>query len=242
MVQVKNRMDLRHIQAIVILLLYFPVIVAQDLPSAPMVRVGPAYEFNDGIYLNTSMVKNNRPIPPARIVSDAEKFNDRFYENLLDSEEIIIYDAHGVPGRLKVKEIWGYAFNGLLYIQVGQHFHRINLEGSISRFMASATTYDKKPLSSINSSPYTPSYYHPYSNRYVYANPTIERKVYLLDFENNTMYEESPETIEKLLVQDPELFTEYNALKRRERKERQSEFIQRYNQRHPLYFPDKTTE
>jgi len=242
MVLLKKRRDFHYIQAIVVLLLYFPVTFAQDLPATPMVRVGPGYEFNEGIYMNTGMVKYNRPIPPARIVSDAERYDHHFYENLLDAEEIILYDVHGVPGRLKVKDIWGYAYNGSLYIQVGQHFHRLNLEGSISRFMASATTYEKRPLSSIDSSRYTPGYYRPYSDRYVYANPTVEKKIYLLDFENNTMYEESPESLEKLLLRDYELYSEYEALSRRQRKEKQTEYIQRFNERHPLYFPARTTD
>jgi hypothetical protein len=237
MITYYKRRFFRYIQVIPVMLLCLPMVIAQDLPATKMVRVGPSYQFKDGIYLNTEMVKTNRPIPPARIVSDADMYNDKFYNELLDHEYVVLYDNRGMPGRLNAKEIWGYAFNGSLYIQVGGHFHKINLEGSISRFIASATTYVKKPLSSFDSTHYTPNYYNPYSKRYVYANPTIERKVYLLDFENNTMYEETPDALEKLFLRDYELYTEYSALKRRERKERQLEFIQRYNARHPLYFP-----
>jgi hypothetical protein len=237
-----KRWVFKYVQVILVLLLCLPLVIAQDLPATKMVRVSPDFQFNNGIYLNTAMVKFNRPIPPARIVSDAEIYNDKFYNGLLDLDYVVLYDSRGMPGRLNVKEIWGYAFNGSLYIQVGGHFHKLNLEGSISRFIASATTYVKKPISSIDSSHYTPNYYNPYSRRYMYANPTIERKVYLLDFENNTMYEETPEALEKLLLRDYELYTEYSALKRRQRKERQLEFIQRFNARHPLYFPVNSSD
>lgn len=218
----------QHVMAILMLLLFAPVLVAQDLPVNRMVRYGPEYEFRDEIYTSIEMVKANRPIPPSRIVTDLDRFDNKFYEQLLSDENIVLYDDLGVRALLKSKNVWGYAFNGVLYIQIGNRFHRLILEGSISRFMASATTYEK-----TYSSPGDPYY----RGRPMYYNTTSERKVYLLDFESNVMSVYYPEVLGELLMRDAELYKEYNALARRQRKKRQLEFIQRYNERHPLYFP-----
>jgi len=41
----------------------------------------------------------------------------------------------------------------------------------------------------------------------------------------------------ELLEGDSVLFSEYNFLRKREKKERMAEFIRRYNANHPLFFP-----
>ena len=44
-----------------------------------MVKYTPDFEFRDGIFANFDMVKNNDPIPPARIVTDLDMFDRDFY-------------------------------------------------------------------------------------------------------------------------------------------------------------------
>jgi len=232
----------QNVTAILIWLLLVPALVAQDLPGTQMVRYSPAYEFRDGIYINTEMIKANRPIPPARIVSDIDIFDDKFYDGLLKLDYILLYDDHGVRTFIKSNELWGYACNGVLFMQVGQRFHRLTLEGNISRFTASATTYEEVPYPPPNHNGYVPSYYAHQSQRNRYAYKTQERKVYLLDLETNTMNDYTPEDLGELLMRDSQLYAEYSALKRGERKKRLLEFIQRYNQSHPLYFPVITTD
>lgn len=241
MVQNRKSRICQYFTTILILALFVPALVAQDLPGTQMVRYSPAYEFRDGIYINTAMIKANRPIPPARIVSDIDIFDDKFYDGLLNLEIIVLYDDNGVRTFIRSNELWGYACNGVLYMQVGQRFHRLTLEGNISRFTASATTYTEVPYTPSYNNGYVPSYYPHQSRRSRYAYTTQERKVYLLDFETNKMEDYTPEDLGEMLIRDSQLYAEYSALKRGERKKRLLEFIQRYNQRHPLYFPVITT-
>jgi hypothetical protein len=45
-------------------------------------------------------------------------------------------------------------------------------------------------------------------------------------------------SLEKLLERDSVLFSEFASLQRREKKKQMVDYIRRYNQNHPLYFPE----
>ena len=122
--------------------------VGQEPGQPDMVPYSPDFEFNDGIYANFQMVRNNDPIPTARIVTDVDMFDRDFYDKVTAQKEIVIYDDNGVKKVMNSKDIWGYGRNGILYINVGSAFHRISFVGSISHFVASVTHY-------------TPNYYDP---------------------------------------------------------------------------------
>ena len=72
-----------QIKAILIMLLSTPVLIAQVSQDSGMVRYNFDYEFRDGIYTSIEMVKANSPIPPARVVSDLDRFDHEFYKRIL---------------------------------------------------------------------------------------------------------------------------------------------------------------
>ena len=211
--------------------------LAQGLDEG-MVRYTSDFEFEDGIYANFDMVRANRPIPPARIVTDEDLFDRDFYEKVTGNKEIVIYDDNGVKRIYKTANIWGYGRNGVLYINIGSAFHRISYVGSISHFVASVTTY--------NPNYYDPYYYNPYySNSYYYNRYSMPRsnysntelRQYLLDFTTGEVMDYETESVEVLLLKDPELADEFSALRNRKKKQMKFVFIRRYNEKHPLYFP-----
>lgn len=227
-----------RLTGILMLMLLTPVLVAQEGEGSGMVRYSPDFEFRDGIYANFEMVKENAPIPTARIVTDINMFDRAFYDKITALKEIVIYDNNGVKKVMKTSNIWGYGRNGVLYINVGSAFHRIGFVGSISHFVASVTTY--------NSNYYDPYYYDPYySNSYYnnrYSMPrssytNTELRQYLLDFESGEVMDYDIETIEVLLMKDPELADEFGALRNRKKKQMKFVFIRRFNEKYPLYFP-----
>lgn len=139
---------------------------------------------------------------------------------------------------MKSKNIWGYGRNGVLYINVGTNFHRISFVGSICHFVATVTTY--------NPNYYDPYYYNPYySNSYYYDRynrpgsnySSTELKQYLFDFESGEVLDYDIQSVEVLLMKDPELADEFGALRNRKKKQMKFVFIRRYNEKHPLYFP-----
>jgi len=198
------------------------------------------FQFEDGIYANFDMVLANDPIPPARIVTDLDMFDRAFYEKITAAKEIVIYDENGVKKELATHEIWGYGRNGILYINVGSAFHRISFVGSICHFVATVTTY--------NPNYYDPYYYNPYYsssyyyNRYSMPQSTVastDLRQYLLDFETGDVMEYDTESVEVLLMKDPELADEYHSLSNRKKKQMKFVYIRRYNEKHPLYLPER---
>jgi hypothetical protein len=163
-----------------------------------------------------------------------------FINEIYSSAKIILYDDYSIQRFIYTKNIWGYSESGRLYIMVGGKFQRIIIQGSISLFIASATTNEKKTFQPRDSSMYsstTEDLYRSHNRRYYYANVTGESQEYLLDFDSNTLSAYTVEILEKLLVRDAELFTEYEALRKKDKKNKMGEFIRRYNENYLLYFP-----
>jgi len=203
-----------------------------------MVEYTAEFQFGDGIYANFDMVLFNDPIPPARIVTDLDMFDRAFYEKITGGKQIVIYDENGVKKELDTHEIWGYGRNGILYINVGAAFHRISFVGSICHFVATVTTYNPNYYDPYGYNPYYSSSY--YYNRYSMPQSTAattDLRQYLLDFETGDVMEYDTESVEVLLMKDPELADEYHSLSNRKKKQMKFVFIRRYNEKHPLYFP-----
>lgn len=198
-----------------------------------MVKYTPEFRFHDGIYANFNMVKQNFPISKSRIVTDVG-LNDRdFYEQVTEKKKIIFYDDNGVQQELKSDNIWGYARNGVLYVNLGNGFHRISFVGSICHFVATITTY--------NQGYYDPYYSPGYSNRY-YRSPgnnsaSTELRQYLIDFDTGKLLDFEVASVEVLLMKDPALYDEYISLRRKKKKQFKFVYIRKYNEAHPLYFP-----
>lgn len=221
-----------------ILMMWCPLIFAQEEEGQKMVEYSPDFEFKDGLFPNFESVKENNPIPAARIVTDEDLYDRAFYDKITSQKEITIYDENGVKKVMRTEDIWGYSRNGILYINVGMAFHRISYMGSICHFVATVTTY--------NPNYYDPYYYNPYYsssyyyNRYSYPQSNVantDLRQYLLDFETGDVMEYNTESVEVLLMKDPELSEEYNALRNRKKKQMKFVFIRRFNEKHPLYFP-----
>jgi hypothetical protein len=66
---------------------------------------------------------------------------------------------------------------------------------------------------------------------------STDLRQYLLDFESGDVLEYEVESVEVLLMRDPELADEYHALRNRKQKQMKFVYIRRFNEKHPLYFP-----
>lgn len=230
-----------------ILLTLCPLLLAQEEPELGvsaqepeqyMVKYSPDFEFRDGLFANFESVKENDPIPAARIVTDEDMFDRAFYEKITVLKEIVIYDENGVKKVLKTADIWGYSRNGILYINVGSAFHRISFMGSISHFVATVTTYNPNHYDPYYNNPYYSNSY--YYNRYSMPQSNVgstDLRQYLLDFETGDVMEYDTESVGVLLMKDPELADEFQALRSRKQKQMKFVYIRLFNEKHPLYFP-----
>jgi len=215
-----------------------------------MVKYSPEFKFKDGIYINFDQVKLNKPIPKAKLLTSVD-YNDReFFKKIMSSEKIHFYDDMGVRQDLAISNIWGYARNGVLYIQIQENFNRITFVGSICHFVADVTSTDPR----YSNSPY--GYYDPYYSPYGYnsfyspyssygspyrqSNSTrSELKQYLIDFESGKMLEFDIDNTELLLMKDNALYEEYVQLSHKKKKQLMFVYIRKFNDKNPLYLPSE---
>jgi hypothetical protein len=221
---------------------------AQEQGREGMVKYSPDFRFNDGIYLNFDQVKLNKPIPKAKLLTSVD-YNDReFFKKILASEKVFFYDNMGVRQELAKTSIWGYARNGVIYVQIQENFNRITFVGSICHFVADITTYDSRNYyspygyydpfySPYGYSSYYNPYYYPYSS-YGQPNSTrTELKQYIIDFESGKVLEFDIENTKLLLMKDSQLYEEYVQLSKKKQKQLMFVYIRKFNEKNPLYLP-----
>ncbi len=217
-----------------------------------LVKYTPDFRFKDGIYLNFDQVRANNPIPKAKLLTSTD-YNDReFFKKLFESKKIYFYDGMGIRQEVEANNVWGYARNGILYVQIQENFNRITFIGSICHFVADVTTYDPRYNSPYGYydpysyySPYSPyygygNYYSPYGSYYSPYRNNMSRnelKQYLIEFETGKILEFDIENTELLLMKDSQLYEEYVQLSHKKKKELMFVYIRRFNEKNPLYIP-----
>jgi hypothetical protein len=217
-----------------------------------MVKYTPDFRFKDGIYLNFDQVKNNNPIPKAKLLTSVD-YNDReFFKRIMEMEKIYFYDDLGIRQEVVRSNIWGYARNGVLYVQIQENFNRITFIGNICHFVADITTYDSRYYNSPYGSYYDPyyspygygNYYSPYSYNSPYYSPygqsgmpRTEVKQYIIDFESGKVLEFDIDNTELLLMKDNQLYEEYVQLSHKKKKDLMFVYIRKFNEKNPLYIP-----
>ncbi len=128
---------------------------------------------------------------------------------------------------INVSDIWGFANKGVLYINHNDEFNRVPVVGKISHFIANASYTN-------NNYPYR---YGSYNNNYYNPTTVTELRQYLLDFETGKIYDFNYITVEILLMNDTEIYDEYNDLRKRKKKKLKFLYLRKFNEKNPLFFP-----
>lgn len=205
------------------------ILIAQA-DTTKLVKYTPAFKFTEGIYNTFEQVKENKPILKSRIVTNISIKDIAFFEKVLINKEIAYYDDYGIKQSVKTENIWGYCRKGTLYIQVEDEFNRIPVVGNICHFVANITVYRNR-------------YYNQYDPYYSYSSTlrpqqvSYELKQFIIDFETSKIMDYDYQTLSIILMRDSELFEEYEALKKRKRKQLMFLYLRKYNEKHPLYIP-----
>lgn len=204
------------------------------------VKYTPDFKFNDGVFINFDQVKQNVPILKSRIITTIAYDDPDFFELVLKEKKIQLFDNLGTKQEIPTKNIWGFSRNGVLYISLNDGYFRITIIGNICHFVASLTSYSNDRYNPYYSygypyyySPYNSPYYSPYS-----SSGNVEMKQYLLDFKTGNVLEYNEESIELLLMADPELHDEFAGLSKKKRKQMKFLYIRKFNEKNPLYFPE----
>jgi hypothetical protein len=226
----------------VLFLALLSVAAAGQTDSAGMTRYTPGFRFAEGIFLGFDQVRQNKPVPRSGIITNIPYDDPDFYDRVLREKTISFFDNLGGKQEVSTKNIWGYARNGVLYINLNEGYYRITIVGSICHFVASLTTYGNSynPYYSSYGYPYySYPYYNPYNPYYSSYNNTSssEMRQYLLDFKTGNILDYEVESVKVLLMADPELHDEYTSLGKKKQKQMKFLYIRKFNERNPLYFP-----
>jgi hypothetical protein len=223
-----------------------PVVGVLAQEKEEMVKYTTDFKFNDGIYLNFEQVKLNSPIPKSKLLTSID-YNDRdFFKKIFETDKIYFYDNMGIRQEIAKNTIWGYARNGVLYVQVQDNFNRITFIGNICHFVADITTYDTRSYGSPYGyydpyySPYSYGSYYPYDPYYSPYRSTVSRnelKQYIIDFESGKILEFDVDNTELLLMKDNVLYEEYVQLPKRKKKDLMFVYIRKFNEKNALFIP-----
>jgi hypothetical protein len=214
--------------------LILPVAVFSQNDSVKKVMYNSDFKFKEGIYLTFEQVKNNLPLLNTRIITSIEANDEHFFEAVLSQKEFSYYDNLGMKRTVQVKSLWGYSRNGVIYIRMNDTYSRISYMGSICHFIANITTYQ-------------PNYYDPYyyNPNYYYRNlnsssqtASTEMKQFIMDFETGKILDYNEESLEVLLMRDPQLHDEFAALSKKKKQQTKFLYIRKFNERNPLMIPN----
>ena len=187
------------------------------------------FVLNEGIYLNYYDFRTNRPISKEVIRSQDNKDQLEFLSKLVDNNTFINFNFNGIEHKVHADSIWGYCQNNVVYINYEHKFCRIPLFGNLSQFIAmvEVTNYMN------NFGPY-------YSYGMTAASmpvKSVEVKQYILDFYSGKIVSLDLKNTEILLERDPTIYKEFMLLKKKQRKDKMSLYIRKYNEKHPIQFP-----
>ena len=214
----------KHFILFLLLAITFSIASAQQ-NKADTVRYDYSFSFNNGLYTSFYSFRNNAPIPFDRIVSPA--YDNDFFKNILKAETISFYDENGTLNELPRKLIWGYANNGKPNIYWNNKSNLIPYIGTISHFVSTelVTHYVGGTMM------YDPTYI-PSTQSYT----TEELVHYFINMNTGEIITYSSKNLLELIKDDTELYNEYSKLGKRKRIKSVMEYVQKYNQRHPIYF------
>jgi hypothetical protein len=208
---------------------------AQTADSIKKVPYTTDFRFKDGIFLNFEQVKLNRPVLKSRIIASIDYNDNQFFDKILVNDEIAFYDDLGMKQSVKPRSLWGYAKNGDLYIRMYDNFNRITYIGSICHFVAT--------LIVSYQSYYDPYYYNPYYY-YRYGDRPMnytrsELRQFIIDFESGKIMDYEESNVGIVLMKDPELYDEYEGLRKRKKKQMKFFYMRKFNERNPLMLPEE---
>jgi hypothetical protein len=211
-----------------ILGILFSQIVFSQVDSIKLAKYTPGFRFNDGIYINHQQLLDNAPVTLSHIVSNYNKSAIDFYDKLLAEETIEYYDQFGIRREVKVDNLWGFCRRGSVYIKYGDDFNRIPVMGSACHFIASVTVYEDRFSS--------PTYGYGYYNVPT-SSARTEIYQFILIFRLGKVLEYNSENVGILLMEDPELYDEFNALRKKKKNQMKFLYLRKFNEKHPLYIP-----
>lgn len=215
--------------AFIVFCLFSVLQLSAQPDSVRMVKYSRSFRFKEGLYVNHKQMINNKPILKSSIISKFNKNSFDFFEKLIDEGNVKFFDEFGLLQEMDIYELWGFCRKGSVFINWGSDFSRITVMGSICHFVSSVTVSDPFMFGNEVGGAY---YGMP-------ASPSqTEIQQFIMEFSTGKVLDYHRENILALLMADPELYDEYNNLKKRKKRELKFLYIRKFNEKHPIYIPN----
>lgn len=158
--------------------------------------------FKNGIYTTNEEVLRNDPKYPGYMLGESKPFlGERSYYYFKDTLNKLPYND----------DLFAVVFDGNLFINYQNRFHKLILTGAISTFYTEVV---------VN-----------YSYRYYQAYDYL----YFVDLMAGTIGKLKPGNIDYIMQRDHLLYSEYSNLPDRKKKKVLYSFVLKYNSRNPIY-------
>lgn len=191
------------------------------------VQYSTDFEFKPGIYLAFVDFVSNHPIPPAKIIFNSNRNDSKFLQYVLANTTFTYKDSLGKEVVVKSNDAWGYSSNGAVYVNHGTDFNRVTVIGSLCHFVATIPTKIGVPDPFFNN--------QSFDNHQQYTYTTEQL---ILDMESGKIVSFNVENMEGLLARDTTLSKEFAVLKKRQKRDMVFVYLRKYNEKHPIYFPE----
>jgi hypothetical protein len=188
----------------------------QDSTWVPYVG---GFDFREGLYADFPAFRNNAPTYPMHVLQDGQGLPVEDLRNF--SGRLYWRPDTGEAREIDLSSMWGFCNNNVIHVRAGSGFYRMGMMGSIAHLLYEYQYRDWDP--------------------YMYPGGTVVRTAQgqlMLDVETGRFMDMNASTMEELLARDPLLSAEYAEVPVKKRKQEVLFlFMRRYNDRHPLYFP-----
>ena len=220
--------DMKIASTIVVFLFLILLSWGDVFAQKKMVEYSTDFEFKNGIYLSINEFKNNAPIPISKIIFHSNKDDKDFLKYVMDESGFKYIDSTGKELELKTNSVWGYCSNGAVFINHGTSFNRVGIIGSICHFVGLV-----KVRIAVSDPFYYNQSYGSMPPQYTYVSEQL-----ILDFESGSVLEFNVENMEYLLQRDEEILKEFDALKKKKKRDSIFLYLRKYNEKYPIYFPE----
>jgi hypothetical protein len=179
--------------------------------SQVMVKYSPDFYFQEGIYLLFDDFKQNSPtIPKKHLYIASGQVVTEVFERRQD-----MFTKNLKQQLEKVENFWGYSRSGKPYVGMS----KILILGELMYYIAQEPNYKFDPNTQTN-----------------VASGTVAVK-YLMDLLTGESYPFTLENFESLIKRDHVVYDEFMTIKKKKREKKMVNFLKKYNDRNPVFFP-----
>ena len=194
------------------------VYAAQAQQDSSWVRYQGGFDFREGIYQDFAAFRQNTPSIALEKLSDEQ---GSAIHDIRRTERFFHVDSTGQRREIELDKTWGFCNNNIVYLRAGDGFYRIGLMGALCHVLFEYSYRQFDPYYGIGT-----------------TTQTVQVQ-YLLDMSSGAFVPFNDAGMGQAIAGDIIMKEEWDHLGKKQRRKPEvlHQYMRRYNDRHPLYFP-----